>query len=142
MNERIVYEASVYHALPWLRTVHDTLPRVESRLQIGNFMCCYMTKLFTTNGAQFKFHLPGGVFAWSFLLRLEHLAVRITSTIEHSLRFQQEGAIEWLLEWMTLISNFLQCITTIHGLHFAVIGIANFLSKFRTKLSRRVNFPS
>ena len=45
------------------------------------------------NGAQFKFHLPE-VIAWSFVLRLEHLAVRITSTIKHSLRFQQEGAIE------------------------------------------------
>ena len=36
MNERIVYKALVYHALPWLRTVHATLPRAESRLQIGN----------------------------------------------------------------------------------------------------------
>ena len=38
-----------------------------------------------------KFHLPE-VFAWSFVLRLEHLAVTFV-TIKHSLRFQQEGAI-------------------------------------------------
>ena len=31
---------------------------------------------------------------WAFVLRLEHLAVLITSTIKHSLRFQQERAIE------------------------------------------------
>ena len=34
------------------------------------------------------------VIVWSFVLRLEHLVVRITSTIKHSVRFQQEGAIE------------------------------------------------
>ena len=45
------------------------------------------------NGAQFKFHLPG-VFVWSFVLRLEQLAVRITSTFKYSLMFQQEGTIE------------------------------------------------
>ena len=45
------------------------------------------------NGAQFKFHLPE-VIAWSFVLRIEHLGVRITSTIKHSFRFQQEGGIE------------------------------------------------
>ena len=72
---------------------HVMLPRVESRLKIGNFMCRYMKRLITTNGVQFKFHLPE-VFTWSSLLRLEHLAVWITSTIKHSLRFQQEGAIE------------------------------------------------
>ena len=76
---------------------------------------------------------------WSSVLRLEHLAVCITSTIKHSLRFQQEGAIEQLLEWMRLISNISECITTIHGLHFAVISKANFLSKFHTELSRRAN---
>ena len=93
MNERIVYEALVYHALPCLRTVHVTLPRAESRLQIGNVICCYMEKLIIKNGAQFKFLSPE-VIAWSFVLRLENLAARITSTIKHSLRFQQEGAIE------------------------------------------------
>ena len=72
---------------------HVTLPRAESRLQIGNFICCYMNRLIIKNGAQFKFHLPE-VIAWSFVLRLEHLAARITSTIKHSLRFQEEGAIE------------------------------------------------
>ena len=93
MDERIVYEALVHHALPWLRTFHVTFPRAESRLQIGNFICCQYEEVNHKNGAQFKFHLPE-VIAWSFVLRLEHLAVRITSTIKHSLRFQQEGAIE------------------------------------------------
>ena len=51
-----------------------------------------MKRFIIRNGAQFK-HQPR-VFAWSFVLRLEHLAVQITSTIKHSLRFQQEGAIE------------------------------------------------
>ena len=64
-----------------------------------------MKRLIIRNGAQFKLHLPG-VFAGSFVLRLENLAVRITPTIKHSLRFQQEGAIESLLEWIRLISNF------------------------------------
>ena len=92
MNESIVYEALVYYALPWLRIVHVTLSRAESHLQIGNFICCYVKKLIINNGAKFKFHLPE-VFAWSFVLRLEHLAVTFV-TIKHSLRFQQEGAIE------------------------------------------------
>ena len=52
-----------------------------------------MKRLIIRNGAQFKLHLPG-VFAGSFVLRLQLLAVRITPTIKHSLRFQQEGAIE------------------------------------------------
>ena len=34
------------------------------------------------------------VIVWSFVLRLEHLVVRITPKIKHSVRFQQEGAIE------------------------------------------------
>ena len=88
MDERIVYKALVHNALPWLRTVHVTFPSAESRLQIGNFICCYMKKLII------KIAPSSSVIAWSFVLRLEHLAVRITSTIQHSLRFQQEGAIE------------------------------------------------
>ena len=92
MNERIIYEALVYHALPWLRTARHAY-KSESRLQIGTFNCCDMKKLIIKNGAQFKLHLPG-VFALSFVLRLEHLAARITSTIKHSLRFQPEGTIE------------------------------------------------
>ena len=52
-----------------------------------------MKRLIIRNGAQFKLHLPG-VFAGSFVLRLQLLAVRITPTIKHSLKFQQEGVIE------------------------------------------------
>ena len=42
---------------------------------------------------QVQVPLARNVFAWSFVLRLEHLAVTFV-TIKHSLRFQQEGAIE------------------------------------------------
>ena len=132
MNERIVYEALVYHALPWLRTVHVSLPRAESRLQIGNFNCCYMKKLIIKNGAQFKFHLPG-VFVWSFVLRLEQLAVRITSTFKYSLMFQQEGTIEQLLEWMRLISN----ISVIHYNNRWTTLRYNNQSEFSLEISRR-----
>ena len=93
MNERIVYEALAYHALP---AVANSSRHASSRgvsLRNWEFLCCYMKRLIIRNGAQFKFHLPG-VFAWSFVLRLEHLAVRITPTIKHSLKFQQEGVIE------------------------------------------------
>ena len=69
MNGLVVNEL-VHLPLPWLRTVHVTLPRAESRLHIRNFICCYMNKLIIKNGAQFKFLLPE-VIAWSFELRLE-----------------------------------------------------------------------
>ena len=111
---------------------HVTLPRVESRLQIGNFMCRYMKRLITTNGVQFKFHLPV-VFAWSFLFRLEHLAVRITSTIKHSLRFQQQGAIEQLLEWIRLISNF----SAVHYNNTQTTLRCNKQSEFSLEISHR-----
>ena len=52
------------------------------------------------------------------------------------------GAIEWLLEKWDWFRIFLQCITTIHVLHFVVISRVNFLSKFCTKLLRRANLSS
>ena len=48
----------------------------SSRHAFGNFICCYVKKLIINNDAKFKFHLPE-VFAWLFVLRIEHLAVRI-----------------------------------------------------------------
>ena len=59
MNERIVYEALVYHVLPWLQTVHVMLPHMESHLQTGNFRCFSMKRLIIQNSTQFKYHLPG-----------------------------------------------------------------------------------
>ena len=91
-----------------------------------------MKRLIIRNGAQFKFHQPR-VFAWSFVLRLEHLAVQITSTIKHSSRFQQEGAIEWFLEWMRLISN----ISAMHYNNTWITLHCNKKSQFSLKKPRK-----
>ena len=74
-------------------TVYVMLPSAESRLQIGEFHLLLYEEVNHKKWRPVQVLLPE-VIVWSFALRLEHLVVRITPTIKHSVRFQQEGAIE------------------------------------------------